>query len=43
MDVCGHLMKGSQDEAVELVDAYLARDAPVMRQSDPRITEPSRT
>jgi hypothetical protein len=25
MDVYGHLMRGSEDEAIELVDAYLSR------------------
>jgi integrase len=46
-DLYGHLMRGSEDEAVALVDAYLARsastDAPRMRQSDPGTTASNRT
>jgi hypothetical protein len=46
-DLYCHLMRGSEDEAIALVDAYLARsastDAPVLRQSDPQTTANNRT
>jgi integrase len=41
-DLYGHLMRGSEDEAIALVDAYLARSAPVLRQSDPQTTGSNR-
>ena len=34
MDVNGHLMRGSEDEAVGLVDAYLDRRIPDLRSPE---------